>query len=447
MPGGGLHVPQRDPGIEGGHDERRSQHVRVYVAESAALADRGHPSVGRAPVESLTVPAAKNRPFVTLADDQVDGAGGAWDERDGGGLVALAGDPQGPVATLDGEVFDVRLARFAHPEPVQTEQRGQRLVHEVVVVRGGQEHAELRPIEPSSVGGVYLRAADVLGGVRTDPAVNVREPVEPRKDLEEFERTLRAVPSRYGTPLTYNSRNDVLRRLSAMFRWAHREGYTDTADYSAWVPDADGSPPLRQAVDLDALRALFAAAGRSAYPARDRAILAVFIGTGVRRGECASLAVADLQFYADGSGVARVHGKRTRANRTGERHVAFDAVTGNQLWTYIQASGLTAGPLWIGPKGPLTEQGVYKVVKRCIREAGLDVRMSGPHDLRRTFATLLARSARDQMIDGDLIRRQMGHTTYRMTSQYSLLDVEDIRGSLHSPMSMMQDGEKKKGTA
>ena len=65
--------------------------------------------------------------------------------------------------------------------------------------------------------------------------------------------------------------------------------------------------------------------------------------------------------------------------------------------------------------------------------------MKGLHDLRRAFATLLARTARDNLIDGDLIRRQMGHTTYRMTSQYSLLDVEDIRGSLRSPMSMMQD--------
>ena len=263
-----------------------------------------------------------------------------------------------------------------------------------------------------------------------------------KRDLVVFERDLQQIRSRRGNVLTYHTRHDVLRRLAAMFRWAHREGYTEAANYSAWVPEADGRPPVRQAAGLDALRSLFEASGRSPYPARDRAILAVLIGTGMRRGECASLRVEDLQMHADGSGVARVRGKRTRANRTGERQVAFDAVTGRQLAHYLDASGLRSGSLWPGTRGPITAQGVYLVVKRCVREAGLEGVIRGPHDLRRTFATLLTRHARDQLIDGDLIRRQMGHTTYRMTSQYSLLDVEDIRDTLVSPMSMLGDDEE-----
>ena len=38
--GGDLNIPERDTGVEGGHDERCSQHVRVHGAESGALADR-----------------------------------------------------------------------------------------------------------------------------------------------------------------------------------------------------------------------------------------------------------------------------------------------------------------------------------------------------------------------------------------------------------------------
>lgn len=256
-------------------------------------------------------------------------------------------------------------------------------------------------------------------------------------DLVEFERALREMRSRRGEPLSYHTRDDVLRRLSAMFRWAYREGYTETADYSAWVPEAEGQPPVRKAPGLPELAALFEAAGRSAHAARDRAILAMLIGTGVRRAECASLCVEDLQFHADGSGVARVRGKRTRANRSGERFVAFDAVTGKQLAAYLDATGLRRGPLWLGQKGPLRKESVYRVVKRCICEAGLEDALRGPHDLRRAFATLLVRAARDQLIDGDLIRRQMGHASYRMTSHYSLLDVEDIRDTLRSPMAML----------
>jgi hypothetical protein len=50
--GGDLNVPERDTGVEGGHDERRSQHVRVQGAEFGALADRTHPAVSSAPVVS-----------------------------------------------------------------------------------------------------------------------------------------------------------------------------------------------------------------------------------------------------------------------------------------------------------------------------------------------------------------------------------------------------------
>ena len=129
-------------------------------------------------VETFPVAASEDRTLVMPADDQVDGASSAWDERDGGRLVALAGDPQGPVATLDCEVFDVGLARFTDPEAVQAEQHGERLVDEVVVVGGGKEHAELRPVQTASVGWMDLRAADILGWVRGDAAVDVSEPVE-----------------------------------------------------------------------------------------------------------------------------------------------------------------------------------------------------------------------------------------------------------------------------
>ena len=79
------------------------------MAQAGPLADRSHPPVRGPAIESLTVPTAKNRPFVAFADDQVDGAGGARDEGDGGGLVALPGDPQNPVPTLDGSRVKVKV--------------------------------------------------------------------------------------------------------------------------------------------------------------------------------------------------------------------------------------------------------------------------------------------------------------------------------------------------
>lgn len=117
MPGRGLHVAQRHSGVEGGHDERGTQHVRVNVSEPGALADRPDP-VRRAPVESLPVPAPQDRTFMAFADSQVDRARCARHERDHGRLGALAGDPKDPIAALDGQVLDVGLARLADPQPI-----------------------------------------------------------------------------------------------------------------------------------------------------------------------------------------------------------------------------------------------------------------------------------------------------------------------------------------
>ena len=156
-----------------------AEHVRVHGAEPGSLADRPDPAVGGAAVEALAVPAAQDRALVAFADGEVDRASGTGNERDDGGLVAFADDPQGAVAALEAEVLDVGRARLADSEAVEAEQHGEGGVGAVEAFGGEQERAELGAVHAAAVAGLDLRAADVLGGVRRDPAVDVREPVEP----------------------------------------------------------------------------------------------------------------------------------------------------------------------------------------------------------------------------------------------------------------------------
>jgi predicted Abi (CAAX) family protease len=130
-----LDVPERDAGIEGWHDERGSQHVRMHGAEIGTLSDRPDPSVGGSPVESVAVTAPQDRSLVALTDGQVDRPSRAGDERDRGRLVALAHDPQRAVATLDAEVLDVGGTGLADTQPVPAQQHGQRRVIPVVLLR------------------------------------------------------------------------------------------------------------------------------------------------------------------------------------------------------------------------------------------------------------------------------------------------------------------------
>ena len=77
--GGDLDVAERDAGIEGGHDERGAQHVRVDVSDLGLLGDGADPSMGGASIEALAVAASQDRPVVSFADREVNGPSGPRD--------------------------------------------------------------------------------------------------------------------------------------------------------------------------------------------------------------------------------------------------------------------------------------------------------------------------------------------------------------------------------
>jgi len=150
---------------------------------------------------------------------------------------------------------------------------------------------------------------------------------------------------------------------------------------------------------------------------------------------CASLWVDHIQIYADNTGVALVTGKRTQANKSGVREVAFDGATGGFLRAYLDVYGLESGPLFRATSGEgLTPQGVYKAVKRAVVAADLNNQIVACHDLRRAFATHFARKYRGEVY-ADMLRRQLGHASFRTTSEYLLLEADDMRSDIKSPVA------------
>lgn len=251
--------------------------------------------------------------------------------------------------------------------------------------------------------------------------------------LARFARWLADEYGKNGVRLSFNTRRDVLRRLRQALRWAQAEGYTDSRDYAQWVPHPDGGAPLRRAATLEQLQALLDAASRTAQPARNYALLATLIGTGIRRSEAASLRVQDCAFHADGTGVALIRGKRTRANPTGERLVALDCATATALAAFIAAEHTSHGALFCGARAgvALSPQGVYKIVRQCATLANLSMEIIGCHDLRRAFATRSQSAA-------SVVQKQLGHSSSTMTDHYRRLDVDDVRLSLVSPLEALR---------
>jgi hypothetical protein len=138
------------PGVEGGGDERVPHRVRAHLlADPRAAGNPAHDPGSAVPVQPFPVHGEEQGPADALADRQVDRTGGTRGEWDGGDLVALAGNNQCSVASLEAQVLDVcpggledrrplRASReisarsAAGPSPARDEKRA-----DLVAVEGG----------------------------------------------------------------------------------------------------------------------------------------------------------------------------------------------------------------------------------------------------------------------------------------------------------------------
>lgn len=106
---------------------------------------------------------------------------------------------------------------------------------------------------------------------------------------------------------------------------------------------------------------------------RDRAIVHLLLGSGIRVGELVELDLTDVTFNQRGGRLGLPDGRSVKFGMRVSRAV--------RLW--IRARGRAEGPLFTGERGPLTANGVQRVVRNCCREAGIE---GTPSTLRHTFA-------------------------------------------------------------
>lgn len=233
-----------------------------------------------------------------------------------------------------------------------------------------------------------------------------------------------------GKPLSYHTQNDVCRRLRTLFRWAHGRGYIE-ADFGEFVPDAKGAPTPRVPVTLDTLLRLFAACDNTREPVRNRAIVAVLAGTGLRNEECAALRKEAVRLELDNSGsITALVAKNSRP-----RIVAFDPATGVYLRAWLDKLPYVSGPLFPSRKNrqrearEITPRGLFRLLDTLIKLAGVDEQIVGAHDLRRLFATTWHKSAPEET---HLLQKQMGHQRIQTTLGYILRDTSDVADAMRN---------------
>jgi len=149
------------------------------------------------------------------------------------------------------------------------------------------------------------------------------------------------------------------------------------------------------------------------YPGvRDRTIIDLFYGTGIRLSEL--VALKDRNFDL-GSGLVKVLGKRNK-----ERLVPLNQTTLNSVSSYIRKRNEEFGKN-NAPSFFLTNRGegiyhklVYRIVNKHLRSVTTLAKKS-PHILRHTYATILL----NRGADINAIKELLGHVNLNATQVYT----------------------------
>jgi integrase/recombinase XerD len=157
---------------------------------------------------------------------------------------------------------------------------------------------------------------------------------------------------------------------------------------------------------------------------RDRAMLELAYGAGLRVSEWISIGVRDVMFD---DGLVRVFGKGSK-----ERLVPIGRRAIGALATYVRElrprleQGEGKGVLFLNARGQLlTRMGAWKILRKYVERAGIEKHVS-PHTLRHSFATHLLEGGADLRA----VQEMLGHADISTTQIYTHVDREYLR-SVH----------------
>ena len=154
---------------------------------------------------------------------------------------------------------------------------------------------------------------------------------------------------------------------------------------------------------------------------RDRAMLEIAYGAGLRVSEWISIGVRDVLFEEK---LVRVFGKGSK-----ERLVPIGRSAIGAVATYVRElrprleKGAGKGVLFLNARGePLSRMGAWKILRRYVERAGFEKSVS-PHTLRHSFATHLLEGGADLRA----VQEMLGHADISTTQIYTHVDREYLR--------------------
>lgn len=221
------------------------------------------------------------------------------------------------------------------------------------------------------------------------------------------------------------TRYDYYKILRWFYKWAGSR-------YSIPNPtDKMRAPKVKKKVVPSLSRKELEKVIRQSYTKRDRAIILLLSGCGLRVSEAVNLKFRDVfddvLIIKDAEGV-----------KTGGRNVPLGPEIRKALLDLKDGHDASDAIFWgTHPTQPLKQAGFAGVVKKAFQDAGIEGKRPSPHTLRHTFA----RNWITQGGDVASLQRILGHENLETTQRYFALGIEELvnKNQKHNPLSDMLD--------
>jgi site-specific recombinase XerD len=251
--------------------------------------------------------------------------------------------------------------------------------------------------------------------------------VEDLRAVEEehvvaWARHLESRKNRRGEPLAAHTRRSYLTVLQRFFRFLDRRGFIlRDPMLDVTMPKVSKLPRVvlsrSQAARLVEAPSRYTPVGK-----RDRAILEVLYGTGIRVGECARLELRDVDL---GKGTLFVRQGKGRKDRivpfSGEAAAALDLYLREGRPALARSARQQALFLSSTNGKPLPSTTIQLAVRQAAQTAGLKLAVT-PHSLRHTYATHLVQGGADIRH----VQKLLGHSSLQSTAIYTRVFPSDL---------------------
>ena len=216
-------------------------------------------------------------------------------------------------------------------------------------------------------------------------------------------------------PVSRRSQARMLSSLRSFFGWLVMEGYVeenpcdgvDAPKLGRYLPSVLSVEEVGQIMDAVPLT--------SWLGMRDRAILEILYGCGLRVSEAAGLKISDLFFD---EGFVRVIGKGNKERLVPVGGMAVDAVNAYLSVRPVPENASVPDILFVNSKGSrLSRVSIFNMVKPYAMLAGVHQEIS-PHTFRHSFATHLIENGADLRV----VQEMLGHESILTTEIYTHID-------------------------